>query len=991
MVLHELEQILFEELGYANRPEFVQTDQILWSSGRAIEGVDSALFLKNLPLAYFSRFTELDPAQIQRLHKKVWSQSKAPLLFITLPHEIRVYNSYESTPLTGEELDAPSRLLQKLTGLTDHLTARQEIRRQLVDNYYECIYLETGAFWDTKEGRRINIQHRADRQLLDGMGQMRKQLTGAGLSNHLAYTLLGRSIFIRYLEDRGVLTADWIAQATNFEVRSYQEALTNRLITYQLFEQLSRRFNGDLFPVETAEKEINQPHLDLLLRFLNRENLETGQLSFLPFDFEYIPIELISHIYDTFIENQRAAGAYYTPLLLADFVLEETMGADVIHPEMTVLDPACGSGIFLVGAYRRLIQAWRQMRGDVTPAVLSQILQENIFGVDKNAEAVRIAAFSLYLEILNHLTNSQIQDETFRFPSLQKSNLLISDFFQEENVDSFFANRQFDRIVGNMPWGKGTLTEPAAQWLGNHNYTVGGKQAAPAFMLRVPQFCKKDGEVALLAPAKSTIFVTSNTHRSFREQFFSRYDVRAVVNFAALVYELFPGASSPAAAFFYGTKQPNFARKLVYGVPKPSSLSQHLQAIVLDTTEIKFLDREELLAFPQLWKIALWGTPRDATLLERLKLLPTLREVAGKLGWNIAEGVIEGGEQSKKILAPWLEGMQLIPSDQVRPYFLDMAVGETIKEKVFHRPRTPELTRAPLVLIQRSQIIASYSTTDVAYQDVISGVVANLEYEWLLWWLVAYINSPLAKYYHFLTSTRWAVERGNIIQREYEEMPLQLPHKDDPRLQKVLGHLRSIKELLEQEDLFRQEEREATIKREEAAINALVYELYNLHPIEQRLVEDVLEYGIKFFEWAKQKNRKPRGAKPVQRPDEKMLQTYAEIFGRTATSLFKSKGKTLNATVYQNGSPLTVVTFDIVNTEKAQPVQVVTQADVMRRKLNKLDALLLEQKTPSMYVRRHVRIYEGNQISLIRPSEQRFWTQSQARTDADAFLAELIF
>ena len=577
MVVHELEQILFEELGYEKQNGLIHAAHIPWPNGRAIQGIDSALFLKNLPLVYFSRFSELNPTQIQNLHRKVWSESKSPLLFVTLPHEIRVYNGYESTPLANEELDIPSRLLQKLTGLTDHLTARQQIRRQLVDNHYERIYLETGAFWDTKEGRRINVQRRADRQLLDGMGQMRKQLTEIGLSNHLAYTLLGRSIFIRYLEDREVLTSDWIAKATSFAADSYRDALTNRLTTYQLFEQLSHRFNGDLFPVEAAEKAVNQEHLTLLLRFLNRENLETGQLSFLPFDFAYIPIELISHIYDTFIENQRASGAYYTPLLLADFVLEETMGDDIIQPEMTVLDPACGSGIFLVGAYRRLIQAWQRAKGEVTPAALHQILQESIFGIDKNAEAVRIAAFSLYLEILNHLTNKQIQDETFRFPSLQKSNLLVSDFFQEEMVDSFFAHRRFDRIVGNMPWGKGTLTEPAAQWLENHSYRVGGKQAAPAFMLRVPQFCKDEGEIALLAPAKSTILVTSDTHRSFREEFFSRYDVRAVVNFAALVYELFPGASSPAVAFFYSTQQPNFARKLIYGVPKPSSLSQHLQ------------------------------------------------------------------------------------------------------------------------------------------------------------------------------------------------------------------------------------------------------------------------------------------------------------------------------------------------------------------------------------------------------------------------------
>ena len=72
-----------------------------------------------------------------------------------------------------------------------------------------------------------------------------------------------------------------------------------------------------------------------------------------------------------------------------------------------------------------------------------------------------------------------------------------------------------------------------------------------------------------------------------------------------------------------------------------------------------------------------------------------------------------------------------------------------------------------------------------------------------------------------------------------------------------------------------------------------------------------------------------------------------------------------------------------------QPVRIVTNPDAMRNKLRELDDLLLTQKTPSMYVRRHVRVYEGRQVSLVRPSEQRFWTQSQARADADAFLTEL--
>ena len=61
----------------------------------------------------------------------------------------------------------------------------------------------------------------------------------------------------------------------------------------------------------------------------------------------------------------------------------------------------------------------------------------------------------------------------------------------------------------------------------------------------------------------------------------------------------------------------------------------------------------------------------------------------------------------------------------------------------------------------------------------------------------------------------------------------------------------------------------------------------------------------------------------------------------------------------------------------------------MRAKLRELNDFVLRENTPSFYTRRHVRIYDGKQMSIIRPSERRFWTQSQARVDADAFLAEL--
>jgi hypothetical protein len=295
-------------------------------------------------------------------------------------------------------------------------------------------------------------------------------------------------------------------------------------------------------------------------------------------------------------------------------------------------------------------------------------------------------------------------------------------------------------------------------------------------------------------------------------------------------------------------------------------------------------------------------------------------------------------------------------------------------------------------LLHQTKCKAAYVDSDITYLASISGVSGKRGQEALLRWLVCLINSPLTRYYQFLTSTRWAVERANPLHKEYLDMPFLIPDGEDPKFRRVLYHFEQVVDISskeETEETFFDSKRERKLQEHEAAINELIFELYDLHPVEQELVEDILEYGIGFFNWSKQKNRRPRGAKSVQGPQVPMLEAYAEIFTRTATSLLRVRNQTLNAIVYENGAPLTVVVFDLVRLEERQPIRVLKEPEAMRTKLHELDELLLSRKVPSMYMRRHVRIYDGNQLSLVRPNERRFWTRSQARTDADAFLAEL--
>lgn len=996
MVNVDLERALLQELGYANSPGFVLP--VVGEGKRQIPNISGIYFVQNIPVAYFSRLSDADPQRLWDLYRQVWNQSKAPLLYVVMPQEIRVYNVYAEPVRTSAELDGEHRLLRHLERLETVESARQDIQYRLGD--YDRLHLDTGAFWTTRDGMYIQRSNRADQQLLRAMDQVRRHLTQEKpkISNELAYALLGRSIFIRYLEDRRILTSRVLLNLTDKRAKNYRDALNDLDTTYRLFDHLSKRFNGDLFPVSDVEKrDVQQAHLDLLHSFLDGTDLDSGQTSFWPFDFRYIPIELVSGIYDTFLktDKRRSDGTYYTPLSLVDFMLDETLPPEQVRSDMKILDPACGSGIFLVRAYQKLVENWQQTHSrKITGTQLAKILKASIFGVDKQPEAVRVAAFSLYLAMLDLMPDEEIKKQNFRFPSLTDENLVSANFFSPE-VQEKFSGVKFDRVIGNPPWGKGTLTSQDAHWLQSRNYTIGGKQIAQAFLMYAPEFVDAKGELALLAPAKSTILVTSGPHEEFRREFFERHNVRAAINFSALCYELFVDTIHPAVGIFY---QPEIAQsrasRLVYGVPKPSPLSHQLGAIVLDATEIKYLDREDLFDNPALWKIALWGTPRDAALIERLMTLPTLEEQADKLGWIIAEGIqINGGDENP---APWLtkspRELLLVSTNVFRRYILDIESCEPITAKVFHRPRTPEIVKAPLALIHQSPIqkrcSAAFSSIDVAYDNKISGVAGQPGQEALLKWLVVYVNSPLAQYYHFLTSTSWAVERGTIIQKEYERMPFFIPDAKDSRFKKIIGYFDQIVRVLEKRDILLDSAREPTIRKLEAAISELVFDLYELSPSERQLVQDTIEYGIEFFYWSKLTRRKAGEVTPVRHPSSRMLREYAETFTETVTAMLRYQKKTLNAVIYQDGAPLSVIDFELADQTQAKEVQVIESSDKLRGVLRRLDRQLLEQHTPTLYMRRHVRIYEGPRMYLVRPSEQRFWTRSQALADADDAITE---
>lgn len=405
-------------------------------------GAEKVFFVKNDPVLVFCAFQHMveDEQLLLEQFRRAWCMSRPLFLFIASLGELRVYR-LDQPPTRDAQLLRDKRQ----TALVEHVA---EVAEKL--QAYRRTEIESGRlFSDERFG---GIDQRADRRLIQDLKTVRKQLLATGLEAKYAHALIGRSIFIRYLEDRGVIDASYfekIAQRTphwqamllqeperpdlapNSEKHNYYRVLLDKDFTYALFQQLADDFNGDMFPRDEAEEQIvNSTHLELLHGFLLGEtNHEQPHLFLWAYDFEIIPIELISSIYEEFyhkenirildkknsLTRQDDIKTHYTPSILVEYVLTNVLPKVRLAQHPKILDPACGSGIFLVEAFRRMVRYQVQRNGGqmMSSDILRQILREQIRGIEINEEAIHVAAFSLYLALLHYQEAPDIRTKRY--------------------------------------------------------------------------------------------------------------------------------------------------------------------------------------------------------------------------------------------------------------------------------------------------------------------------------------------------------------------------------------------------------------------------------------------------------------------------------------------------------------------------------------------------------------------------------------------------
>jgi len=958
--------------------------------------IDGVFFSGNFPTLYFKSVTAFDKKEIDEIcsiHRKIWNQMRVPFLYVESLGELRIYNCFKN-PLDYHD--------DKTDAQSIELYRYRKDDTQKLDELIEIFgrfSLESGEFWKKKKySDRMDPGERVDQTLIKKLKDARAELhERKGVDIKIVHNLLIRSLFILYLEDRGAATPDFYNGFLP-GAAGYLDILDDKDAVYKLFAALEESFNGNLSPVtENEGKTIDETHLKII-----KDCFWCSLLRWRPFDFSIIPIELISQVYEEFLKTENGEeqtskdGSYYTPLSLVEFILNEKLPwADKNNTDykLRILDPACGSGIFLVEAYRRLIDRWKFSHPlkKIGAEDLKGILLYSIYGVEISLEAIKITAFSLYLAMLNNLEPKSLW-YSIKFPFLvvdsqenavnkQGNNLFCTSSLS----DGGFLNREYDLVVGNPPFKRGGLEEETKDYLNKLGFA---QEYVLAFLHRAVEF-SPHGQIAMVASSK-ILFNKSETYKKFRNFLFQDAYVEAIYNFSILRKakkeyggQLIPSAVGPVCIIFYQAKKPaTVSEQILYCAPKSPIKKNMVEGIVIDSSDLKYLPREECEKNDSnIWKVAMWATDRDYSLIEKLSREKSLKEYfdMNRDIWQYGTGLHKPND--KGCYVDEYADFLLIPTERVERFFTCNNNLSQLGKNANYRPHDGKIFYPPIVIFKQGQkdkrFCASYIPYKCVYLNAVYGVTAKVESK-LLKALVAYTNSSLATYFLFLTASNWGIEREIVKLNEILSLPGLIFSMPEPMIDKLAAKVDEIISLKKNNPVFSPDT--SSIEKE---IDAIIYRAMGLSQREQQLIEDTLTYGLGLFQDGEK-------SEAYHRPNTRELECYAQTLCDDLNGFLQDSEMTASAEIYEmrHDSPLNMVALRFSNSRKPGGIERISSDEEIRERLKEIDKYTYSRFSQSIYFRKIVKYYNDDTVFIIKPNEKRFWSRSMAMNDTDGILID---
>jgi len=892
-----------------------------------------------IPQFYLYDFTNknLSAEDKRKIQINMWNGGQTPAYIIIEKSIISIYDSRQK----------PS--IDENTPITEVLKLTSDIF-----STFNSDKIANGLFWEEYGESHFAFEQSATRDLICGLKRVYLDFQAkSGLDKHVALRLLVQCILIKYLEERDEKSqSGYFATAYfqhNFQCRNFCEVIRRGKLLC-LLDQLAKDFNGKIFEWHkehdySARIAIKKTEVNGLADYLDA-NIKDSQYVLWPlYSFSHLPVEIISSVYEELLTNSK--DIVYTPEMIVSTLVDECMPLNKPQKTFKLIDVSCGSGIFLVKAYKRLVQWWRYDQWLKTGVLkkpsletLKNLLTTNIYGIDIEQDAINLSIFSMALAVLDEVDLDPPTWEQLSFPNLE-NNIINKDFF--DYIVNWNGIANFDLVIGNPPFNLPPQKDKEpnrTEYFKNLQKTIGYKSELkipdenPALHFLVQSFklLKSDGLLCMIQPSAPLLY---SQNLSFKQNLFNKYNLLQVIDFTKLADVLWGRKNVSTAAVFIQNANPD-DKPVLHLIAERTFSNKNRLFLEFDHYDFHLMDKQTAIYTAFAWKANLLGGGRIFHIIERFLNMRTIGSYVKQKksdGWVKGQGFIEGNQKSKT--ADYITGKNFLPTESLTDKGINMENIVPCESTLFIRPRNKIIYTPPLLLfrkiIGRNGLCVGYSDDYLTFKSDIISIHAPKEDRKELILMANFIkcNSEFIRFYILATSSRVGILKETSL---YDEDIFNLPYPEN--------------------------DFEAELTSAERIIinDAITY--YN--GIKSDILYQHHAYDNDIF-------------------------TFSNIFCKCLNSVYETDEKKFILDSIIDAKAYYIVKF-IYNNQNESKNIAIEYIENLHQIINKITPLAHNSHTT--HFQKVMKIYGNNTIFFIKPKQLKYWLKSIAIKDADEVFAD---
>jgi len=734
-----------------------------------------------------------------------------------------------------------------------------------------------------KKAKKVPV----DKQLLSDLTRFRELLTKNILKNNVSKNLsaeeldeaiqriIDRLIFIRTIEDKQLEAPILQSLIREDQTKRVYKKLNNA------FRKIDDIYNSKLFAFHLCEElNIDDDVLEKIITGLFKTSDETVH-----YDFSAIDADVLGNIYEQYLgyllkktekrgklvegkAHRKEQGIYYTPTYVVDYIVKNTIGElakdkKIDLSKIKVLDPACGSGSFLMKAFDYLVTLDKKRNGVVEQTKLDtsgasatygrkiEILKNNIFGVDLDPKAVEIAQLNLLLKAA---------EKKHRLPTLQENikvgNSLIDDsavssraFKWEEQFKEIIANGGFDVVVGNPPWGADI--DDILDYLKEKypNSTQEHKDIYKCFIEQAMNLLRNEGLLGFIVPNTCLLQPRYKDIRLFLKGY-------TIIKIANLGEKVFEGVDAPSCIIIVQKKMMNGKNKIKIidlanskdNSFKANALSSPKYIELLQSVYDKTVDNNFVTFYRELKNDEkFFGEVidcRDAGI--NYQRVGTGMKEKGK--GDLAERLLyKNNEQKRKIDVMYYKGEDInrYSIQEKTSRFVRTDYKNFIKKNEVVRLDTKTYSHVPKLLWRQTAEypIAVIDNAGVWFgRSIQAGIFIDKEFD--IRYLLALLNSKYFSYLYIQSARELGRVFPQVKLNKIKQLPIKIiPLEKQQPFIKLVDRMLSLNKQLQEigdKKTAQTAKLDDEIKKTDQEIDELVYKLYGITEAEKKIIEESL-------------------------------------------------------------------------------------------------------------------------------------------------------